>query len=560
MKHSRNELTDSPVNPDKKQKTDDETEQNQNFSRSIRTAFDINFALSDARLKFRPIGNVVTVWPFEDHPVPKKTEREILNKLSELNKEANKLSQPYCVGTLKDPFYLEVTYAGCEFKRNNLRYGQFDSYKNTIQKWLENAPVSGFGDNRVLETKVDPEVRKACEIPAEGFKVNSKLLDTIAKIWSTNFLPAKVRVEPYKIHIYGKGGHFKSHRDTPEKLLVGTFLLGIDDTTMQESYGDYDEESDVDAESDDDAESDVDAEDDQVVEGDCDAEGGLEAADSGQVAEGDHDAEGGLEAVDSGQVAQLGDRNGEGGRVAEGNLYAGSGRGVQAKSGFDQRAGNFCIGNIQQTAKTGHWVAFYPDVPHSVEPLTRGYRAAIAFKIYSLEGVNIPEEVSRRYPSVIERTKTVLAKIKGPYGIILQHHYPMGTDADGLVGVDAVILSAAKQIRPNHTVRLIPIMVRIHEERIMDPIHDIDSESCIDAIVYPFTRHHVDICLGRSDDNTKESIAWIKDVKNLPFFSWDFKEKSMMWSSEEDEINHTGNESDGTRETSVYLAYAIVVL
>ncbi|KAG7096364.1 hypothetical protein E1B28_003808 [Marasmius oreades] len=547
MKHSRSESQDPSVNSDKKQKTHDEINQNQNHSRSIRTAFDIKFALSEVRMIFRPIGNVVTVWPFKNHPVPKKNEREILDELSKLSKKANKVSKPYCVGTLKDPFYLEVTYPGCEFKCDDLRY---DSYKDAIQKWLENAPVSGFGDNRVLETKVDPDVRRACEIPADGFKVKKELLKTIEKIWSSNFHPANVRVEPYKIHIYGKGGHFKSHRDTPEKLLVGTFLLGIDDTTMipEKFYDDSDFDEEIDFESDEevdcDDESDIytessdnDAEDDQAVDGDQVAEGGR--------------------AVEGDQVQVESDRDAEGDRDIEAHLDAGS-RGVKAKSGFNGRAGNFCIGNIQRTAKTGQWVAFYPDVPHSVEPLVRGYRAAIAFKIYSQKDVNISEEVSRRYPSVVEQTRAVLSKIEGPYGIVLQHHYPMGTDADDLVGVDAVILSAAKQVRSN-TVRVIPIMVRIDEERIDKyPIHDL--ESCIDARVYPFTHHHVDICLVRSDDHTKESIAWIQNVKNLPFFSWDFKNKSVKWSSEEDEINHTGNESDGTRETSVYLAYAIVVL
>ena len=35
----------------------------------------------------------------------------------------------------------------------------------------------------------------------------------------------------YKIHLYGPGGHFKSHRDLPETGLVGTFLVGLGDTS-----------------------------------------------------------------------------------------------------------------------------------------------------------------------------------------------------------------------------------------------------------------------------------------------------------------------------------------
>ena len=46
-----------------------------------------------------------------------------------------------------------------------------------------------------------------------------------------HFLPERVCAMPYKIHIYGPEGQFKPHKDTPEKNLVGTFLVGLGDTT-----------------------------------------------------------------------------------------------------------------------------------------------------------------------------------------------------------------------------------------------------------------------------------------------------------------------------------------
>jgi hypothetical protein len=82
-----------------------------------------------------------------------------------------------------------------------------------------------------LQTKVDCEVRNAREIPASEFEVQPKFLEKIQKLWREHFLPRSVRAEPYKIHIYGPGGHFKSHRDTPETGLVGTFLVGLGDTS-----------------------------------------------------------------------------------------------------------------------------------------------------------------------------------------------------------------------------------------------------------------------------------------------------------------------------------------
>jgi hypothetical protein len=82
-----------------------------------------------------------------------------------------------------------------------------------------------------LETKIDSEVRNAREIPASEFEVKPEFLEQIQNLWKEHFLPRSVRAEPYKIHLYGPGGHFKSHRDTPETGLVGTFLVGLGDTS-----------------------------------------------------------------------------------------------------------------------------------------------------------------------------------------------------------------------------------------------------------------------------------------------------------------------------------------
>ena len=82
-----------------------------------------------------------------------------------------------------------------------------------------------------LKTEIDSEVRNAREIPASEFEVEPEFLGEIQELWGKHFLPRVVRAEPYKIHLYGPGGHFKSHRDTPETGLVGTFLVGLGDTS-----------------------------------------------------------------------------------------------------------------------------------------------------------------------------------------------------------------------------------------------------------------------------------------------------------------------------------------
>ena len=61
--------------------------------------------------------------------------------------------------------------------------------------------------------------------------MNQELIKRVERLWSKCFLPKAVRATPHKIHIYGPGGQFKPHMDTPEQNLVGTFLVGLGDTT-----------------------------------------------------------------------------------------------------------------------------------------------------------------------------------------------------------------------------------------------------------------------------------------------------------------------------------------
>lgn len=151
--------------------------------------------------------------------------QEVLDKLRAVG---DIFPKPYNFGTFDKAFHLRVTRPGCEFDGEVAP--ESDSITELLPDWFENAAVSGYGDMRVLETKVDPSVRDAREILANDFIVDSSLLEQIRETWATNFFPRKVRVEPYKINIYGPGGHFESHRDTPEVGLVGTFLVGLGET------------------------------------------------------------------------------------------------------------------------------------------------------------------------------------------------------------------------------------------------------------------------------------------------------------------------------------------
>jgi hypothetical protein len=84
-----------------------------------------------------------------------------------------------------------------------------------------------FGDLQAMETRVDPLVRSGRELPAHRFAVSSALCTWVERTWAEHFQPARVRVKPYKINIYGPGDRFAAHRDTPEAGLVGTFLVAL---------------------------------------------------------------------------------------------------------------------------------------------------------------------------------------------------------------------------------------------------------------------------------------------------------------------------------------------
>ena len=121
-----------------------------------------------------------------------------------------------------EDFDIKITRPNCEYEGKAFKLTQ-----KIIKKWVEYGDEAGYGDVTAQETKINPEIRKAFEIKSSEFSCDDAVLKALAQKWSTHFIPHKVRVESYKINIYPPGGHFKVHRDTPEKDLVGTFIVGL---------------------------------------------------------------------------------------------------------------------------------------------------------------------------------------------------------------------------------------------------------------------------------------------------------------------------------------------
>lgn len=96
-----------------------------------------------------------------------------------------------------------------------------------LKQIYDAASPAAFGDLKTMETRVDPFVRSGREIEAAHFTVSPDLCEWVERMWTEHFEPKNVHAEPYKVNLYAPGDRFAIHRDTPEKNLVGTFLLAL---------------------------------------------------------------------------------------------------------------------------------------------------------------------------------------------------------------------------------------------------------------------------------------------------------------------------------------------
>ncbi|KAJ7479999.1 hypothetical protein B0H11DRAFT_1263540 [Mycena galericulata] len=480
----------------------------------LRTAIDLKEALDNAAVYLKPIGTCrskATEWRLEydedkmdededededdsDSPLRENVEIKVMEELRKLQTD---YTMTVASGTIEDlPFRLIITRKGCEYDGDTsaLASDAAPSIGERLQGWYKAGAVSGYGDVKAQETKVDLAVRDAREIPASEFRVSPDLIARVQDIWGASFFPTQVRAEPYKIHLYGPGGKFKAHRDTPETDLVGTFLVGLGDTSRTTGW--------------------------------------------------------------SGGAFEI--------KSSEGKW-------------------------TQHNARLGSWVAFYPDVDHSVREIASGYRAVIGFKIFRqhLDTPEVPADVALR-----GKIKNVLMRLHEPYGILLQHHYSAGTAE--LNGLDAALYAAAGE--SGGDVKLLPVLIRWTVEKSYDYYGRGDDESQWSAKVFPMTERHVDTVLAHIRTKNKQSkdedeedeeedqvqhrtsgssksklfvdlkgtdAEWInyQSAESIRFYSPKFSDTSIVWREDvQDAIEHTGNESRPHAEDSIYLSYAVVVL
>ncbi|KAJ7731115.1 hypothetical protein DFH07DRAFT_929384 [Mycena maculata] len=447
----------------------------------LRTAIDLKQALDNADAYLTPIGTCrskASEWrrnhneDTEDEEDGSLGEEVEIQVMEELHKLQTGYGKTVASGLLMDlPFRLIITRAGCEFDVEVNPRAEGDDAQ--LRRWYDAGAVSGYGDVKAQETKVDPAVRDAREIPASEFTVPPELIARVQDLWcASDFFPTHVRAEPYKIHLCGPGGKFTAHRDTPETDLVGTFLLGLGET--------------------------------------C--------------------------------------------KTTEGGWTATQGA-FEIKSSGARRP-------TRHAAHPGYWVAFYPDVDHSMREIASRYRAVVAFKIFRqhLDPPEVPADVALR-----RKITDVLRKLQKPYGILLQHHYSAGTAE--LNGVDTALYAAAGETG-NGDVKLLPVLIRW--TALKDYSDYTTEDGKCSAEVFPMTETHVDTVLAHIRTKTltqeKEEVVeeanklfvdlkgtdseWIgyHSTESIPFYSPAFDETSIAWKEDvQDAIDHTGNSLSTSR-------------
>ena len=149
-------------------------------------------------------------------------------QISKLKKLRLLYGKDYDSDWMHEEIRLKVTYPGCAYD------DVIDRNKNlgsVLSNWYEKLPAMSWeGLERKMPFPEGEEVVNAREITAEHIEVPPVLLEQVRAAWVQQLLPRDVRVEVFKIFIYGPGGHIFPHHEAPEEGMVGTFLMGLGST------------------------------------------------------------------------------------------------------------------------------------------------------------------------------------------------------------------------------------------------------------------------------------------------------------------------------------------
>lgn len=121
---------------------------------------------------------------------------------------------------------IKVKLTSSEAGQDNWR--EFALSNLLLNELLEYCNPAPFGDIKEMKTVLDPEVRLAYEIESARFKVHrSPGMVHIRAHIEDKLAPGRcVKLDPYKVNVYGEGGFFKPHVDNPsDHNMIGTLVI-----------------------------------------------------------------------------------------------------------------------------------------------------------------------------------------------------------------------------------------------------------------------------------------------------------------------------------------------
>ena len=162
------------------------------------------------------------------NPVPSLEGTALTTITSSLGKVVTGMESTFaCGGSISDSTLL-ISYKkkSGEWSPNPLKLPSTDD--TAVQNLLLSCTVASFGYGS--QTVTDKDYRDALKLDTDCFITNFNLLSTpipstIEKLMD---IRSPIRAELYKLNIYCKGGHFKSHVDTPRSgEMFGSLVVSL---------------------------------------------------------------------------------------------------------------------------------------------------------------------------------------------------------------------------------------------------------------------------------------------------------------------------------------------
>ncbi|KDQ55542.1 hypothetical protein JAAARDRAFT_195394 [Jaapia argillacea MUCL 33604] len=161
----------------------------------------------------------------ESKPVP-VINQSLLEGLAPLYKRLSTTKESGSLESVK----LRIIRTGCAFDGQITHDETHSETDDRLKEWFEHASVSGYGDVLTQETKFDEDVRNAREISASEFS-SKKIFSSRSILVGRSLFTLAMFESNLTKSIYTDLEAISAHIVIPSTNLVGTFLLGLGDST-----------------------------------------------------------------------------------------------------------------------------------------------------------------------------------------------------------------------------------------------------------------------------------------------------------------------------------------